>query len=438
MVIKVSVIMPSLNVAPYIRQCVESVMNQKLHEIEILCIDAGSTDGTREILAEYAAKDTRIRLIDSPIKSYGYQVNRGIDEAHGEYVGIVETDDFVDTGMYAHLYEMAVRYGNVDVAHCDSVLMRRTGSYEVRRVFGQKYEGRYRKRFANGDLLSRHLSDYNVWDAIYRRIFLLKNKIHCNESHGAAYQDIGFLQQVHTFAESVIYSPSMLYYYRMDRPESSSNQTGWLRFIRQEWQFIEKCGIMHSPQWPLHRGAVYARLLEGFLVELRRTVLRSELHEFWQEDAAWLQKYASAIIKQGLCDEVYLTREEQKMLLLVTKSLSSFEDYVQVEQYFYDRPKKLLRCWSEHEGILFGFGVRGRQVLEQLQKQGCHVIGISDNDASLWGKKVEGVPIFPPGEVPERIGDGDVIICNKYYWEEIRDQLRAIGVPTERVHVFEG
>ena len=68
---KVSVIMPSLNVAPYVRECIESVLGQTLREIEIICVDAGSTDGTLEILREYAEKDSRITLIVSDKKSYG-------------------------------------------------------------------------------------------------------------------------------------------------------------------------------------------------------------------------------------------------------------------------------------------------------------------------------------------------------------------------------
>lgn len=60
---KVSVIMPSLNVASYMRECIESVINQTLKDIEIICVDAGSTDGTLEILKEYKNKDSRIKII---------------------------------------------------------------------------------------------------------------------------------------------------------------------------------------------------------------------------------------------------------------------------------------------------------------------------------------------------------------------------------------
>ena len=91
----ISVIMPSYNVARYIRVCMESVLAQSLQDMEILAIDAGSEDGTLDILREYADKDERICLVHSEKKSYGYQVNLGIQMARGKYIGIVETDDFI-------------------------------------------------------------------------------------------------------------------------------------------------------------------------------------------------------------------------------------------------------------------------------------------------------------------------------------------------------
>jgi glycosyltransferase involved in cell wall biosynthesis len=106
--------MPSLNTARYIREALDSVVNQTLKDIEIICIDAGSTDGTREIIGEYAERDSRIRVIDSPVKSYGYQMNVGLDAAKGSYIGIVEPDDYVLPEMYEELYGQAISE-NLDV-----------------------------------------------------------------------------------------------------------------------------------------------------------------------------------------------------------------------------------------------------------------------------------------------------------------------------------
>ncbi len=102
--VKVSVIMPSLNVASYIDECMQSVLSQTLGNIEVLCIDAGSTDGTIEKLQAYADSDSRVKLIHSTQRSYGYQVNLGISVATGEYIAIVETDDFIKANMYEALY----------------------------------------------------------------------------------------------------------------------------------------------------------------------------------------------------------------------------------------------------------------------------------------------------------------------------------------------
>lgn len=73
--------------------------------MEIIAIDAGSSDGTIDILTEFAAKDSRINLIKIRKRSYGYQVNPGIAMAQGKYIGIVETDDVIEPDMYETLYE---------------------------------------------------------------------------------------------------------------------------------------------------------------------------------------------------------------------------------------------------------------------------------------------------------------------------------------------
>ena len=107
--IKVSVIMPCLNAIKFVKSCMDSVICQSLSDIEILVVDAGSVDGTLEVLAEYEKKDSRVHVIHSEKKSYGYQMNQGIAHATGEYIGIVETDDLIQKDMFAFLYDEAIR-----------------------------------------------------------------------------------------------------------------------------------------------------------------------------------------------------------------------------------------------------------------------------------------------------------------------------------------
>ena len=111
--VKVSIIMPSLNVVDYIDECIQSALHQTIRKKEILCIDAGSTDGTWEKLQDYAKNPEYagiMKVIHSEKRSYGYQVNLGIRQAQGEYVAILETDDFIDLNMYQELYDCATAH----------------------------------------------------------------------------------------------------------------------------------------------------------------------------------------------------------------------------------------------------------------------------------------------------------------------------------------
>ena len=109
---KVSVIIPVFNTEKYLRKCLNSVCNQTLQDIEIICINDCSTDGSLEILREYAGKDNRIKLIELFENGGAAKArNIGIDIAEGEYLGFVDSDDFVDLDFYEKLYNKAVETG---------------------------------------------------------------------------------------------------------------------------------------------------------------------------------------------------------------------------------------------------------------------------------------------------------------------------------------
>ncbi len=107
---KVSIIIPIYNVEKFLAECMDSVIGQTLCDIEIVCVNDGSTDSSPEILRDYAAKDPRILLISQENRGYGSAMNAGIDNACGEYIGIVEPDDFVPPDMFEKLYETAREY----------------------------------------------------------------------------------------------------------------------------------------------------------------------------------------------------------------------------------------------------------------------------------------------------------------------------------------
>ncbi len=236
--------MPSLNVAPYIRQCVESVLGQTLRDIEIICVDAGSTDGTLEILEEYARGDSRISIIRSDRKSYGYQMNLGFDAAKGEYLGILETDDYAEPEMFERLYR-AASAEKLDVV--------KAGFY----FYYSREERNEPCPIASDVQASRvfcPLTDFtspleqveffnikpSIWSAIYRRDFIREAGIRFHETPGASFQDTSFTFQVWAQAKRVRLMTDCFVHYRQDNEASSVNSPGKVYCVCDEYEEIQR------------------------------------------------------------------------------------------------------------------------------------------------------------------------------------------------------
>lgn len=116
--IAVSIVVPIYNAAPYLRKCLDSIVNQTLRNIEIIFIDDGSTDGSSEICKEYAAKDGRIIYYKKENEGLAAARQDGIERANGEYVGFVDSDDWLELNMYERMYSEAVKE-NADVVFCN-------------------------------------------------------------------------------------------------------------------------------------------------------------------------------------------------------------------------------------------------------------------------------------------------------------------------------
>ena len=109
--IKVSVILPVYNVEKYIRQCLDSIVNQTLKDIQIICVDDGSTDSSPEIIEEYARKDSRVIAIHQENGGAGAARNNGLRHAAGKYLSFLDSDDFFELNMLEEAYNCAEQYG---------------------------------------------------------------------------------------------------------------------------------------------------------------------------------------------------------------------------------------------------------------------------------------------------------------------------------------
>lgn len=240
---KVSIVIPSLNSIRYIEECLQSVLNQTLQEIEILCVDANSTDGTLEYLKELESKDKRLKVLLSQKKSYGHQMNLGIKAAKGEYLGIVESDDYIKPNMYEELYKIA-KEKECDVVKGDMLeFVDKNGE----RIFTHTRlinwtKCLYQKNLNAKDMRVFTQSGIMNPSGIFKLSFLKENQIYHNESLGAAYQDTGFWFFTHLFAQKMFFVNQAFYCYRQDNESSSVNNISLEKALNlsKEYDFIRK------------------------------------------------------------------------------------------------------------------------------------------------------------------------------------------------------
>lgn len=281
----VSVVMPSLNVGAYIRECLESVMAQSLSAIEIICVDAGSTDGTLDVIKELAQKDSRIRLIRSDKRSYGRQVNLGIDAARGKYLGIVETDDAILPNMYKRLSDVATE--NVADVVCADYFRFKGDILSGERVYVAcaQEPDMYGKVINPIEDPRSFFFTINCGN-IYSLKFIRQQKIRLNESPGASYQDIGFFNQVHCLAKRLVFLQEPFYLYRQDNPSSSINSKSKVYACCGEYEFMRKQLERHPKIYEKTKTLLGRSMFFGYWSTLNRIApeFRMEFAERFSAD----------------------------------------------------------------------------------------------------------------------------------------------------------
>lgn len=208
---KVSVVVPCYNVEKYVARCLDSLISQTVQDIEIICIDDKSTDGTLDIVKQYAARDGRVRLIAHDV-NMGVAVarNDGMNIARGEYIGFVDPDDYVDLDFYERLY-------TAGIASCSDVVK---GN-----VCATDNLGRVTYGDAQQDAISHNAVVFSnsFWSAIYSKDFLEQNKITFPANIRTS-QDSVFLTMVCLAVKQIYLVYNTYYHYFYQRPGSLDSQ----------------------------------------------------------------------------------------------------------------------------------------------------------------------------------------------------------------------
>lgn len=239
----ISVIMPTYKVEEYLPQCLESVMNQDLKDIEIIPVDDGSPDTCGAIIDRYASQDKRIHPIHQKNGGYGKAVNAGIAKATGKYIAIVETDDYIEPDMLSALYEVAEKYQTPVVKAGFRKLFSDGGECIIYPPF-TFYEAiiKVEPQYSN-DLM---VMESSIWAALYEREFLEQYNIRMLESSGAAYQDVIFKFMVYSVVDSIICIDKPVYNYRVMTANSSSKSAKNWDVQFKNYEVIKQWLIKHK------------------------------------------------------------------------------------------------------------------------------------------------------------------------------------------------
>lgn len=315
---KVSIIVPAYNVEPYLVECMESITRQTLSDIEIICINDGSTDGTLKILKSYAEKDPRIVLIDKENGGYGIGMNIGLSVATGEYIGIVEPDDFVPVNMFGDLYEIA-KANDLDFVKADFYRFERASNGDMFLTYNHldRKNQYYNQVFDPSHTPEAIRFIMNTWSGIYRKAFLDEYHIRHNETPGASFQDNGFWFQTFAFAKRGMVIDKPYYMNRRDNPNSSVKNVQKIYCINAEYDHIRDVLMQYPETWERFKTYYTLKRFHNSVATLRRIS-----NEFKKDYVERFSKEMKRAKQMGEIDEELFTAAERDNLhLLINQPL---------------------------------------------------------------------------------------------------------------------
>ena len=332
---KVSILVPVYNVEKYLRQCLDSVINQTLREIEIICINDGSTDSSYDILKEYADMDSRIKIIAKENTGYGNSMNVGLDAATGDYIGIVESDDFIEKNMFESLYNLAEK-DNLDVARSEFFFYEHSTGVDTKSDFGYVPHNVVIEPSNESSVFYQQPS---IWANIYNFDFLKRNAIRFLETPGASYQDTSFSFKVYLRAKRFEMIDEPFYHYRINAGSSSFQSTTKVFCVVDEYDEIKRY-LKENDLYNKYSCLVAHMEYNGYLWNYKRLAepYRSEFVKKWQQIAS------EEFDKGCITSDVFSGEEMARVRSIIDCGTINIDPVVSVIVPIYNTEQYLEKC----------------------------------------------------------------------------------------------
>lgn len=240
----ISIIIPIYNSESYLTQCLDSMINQTLKDIEIVCINDDSTDRSLPILQTYAAQDARIKIISQVNAGQAAARNTGLRNATGQYVMFCDSDDWYDPEMCSVMLENIEQH-NVDFAMCDCTIFhevpREGTEYHTLKTFG---------KYNLDETINKTKIQTLVWNKIFKNSLLQKYQIFFPENCNI--EDVSFIIQYVSVSQSVLGIKNKLYNYRIRKNSIIDNllqktiKNNVLDSFHYTYDFFKKYNLWHK------------------------------------------------------------------------------------------------------------------------------------------------------------------------------------------------
>ncbi|MFI3249370.1 MAG: glycosyltransferase family 2 protein [Eubacteriales bacterium] len=421
---KISVVIPVYNVENYLPQCLDSLCAQTLREIEIICVDDGSRDGSVDILRKYAEKDQRIRIYHNKKEGPGaaHARNLGIEKTRGEYVLILDSDDHFSTELAEKTYQKG-KSTNADVVIFDAIKFDTDTGVDIPTNQFVSYGLCPEKEFFSGRDVAQSLfvlTDSIAWNKLYRRTYI--------QEHGLSFQvvdvidDAFFTYTALALAEKITVLPEILLYYRVNNSASqlSNRDRDPLSPVKvgvalKEW-------LNERDLFELYEASYYKRVLmmvhvyfDTLKLEENYTILYNHLHS----------EGISALDLERGCEKGMITGTMKNWVQhVVTQDLATFEG---------EREKENRRKISQGTPCtIYGCGIRADYVAQQIESCGGKLVGAVDSSEERQGQFYREIEILSPSQlIPEEVGL--LVVTTMVFFDVIRAHLLELGFEDEKI-----